>query len=41
MSLIFTFWPIRRWLDWRVENTVMDWALRAGPFTILYTHREP
>ena len=37
MSLIFTFWPLRCWLDWRTENTVMDWTLRAGPFTVLYT----
>jgi hypothetical protein len=27
--------PLRRWLQWRYERTVMDAVLRLGPITVL------
>lgn len=35
LELSFIWWPVRRWLAWRVENTVCTWTLRAGPFSVI------
>ena len=34
-SLSLTVYPPSRWLVWRVENTVCDWVLFAGPISVI------
>jgi len=39
VKLEIWIWPLRRWLDWRVENTVCDWVLMLGPVHLVIHKR--
>lgn len=35
MEIRLTLWPARRWLVWRIDDTVLDWTLFAGPMSVV------
>ena len=34
VQISLALWPLGDWLIWRVDNTVCDWVLRAGPLKL-------
>lgn len=37
LQIVLHILPLRRWLDWRYERTVLDATLRLGPVSIVVT----
>jgi len=34
LTITLHLWPLRRWLQWRYERTVLDRCLYLGPITV-------
>lgn len=35
MEIRLHLWPARHWWIWRVDDTVCDWTLFAGPLALV------